>query len=280
MGEGILLPKGYKDNGVLIGDRGYLSYNAPTASSIQEQRTPIFVAGFYDPGILPLGGKVVFANQHVSRMIRSAYPPDENPMSNGINIRFANLDDAGLVKAKLQSSLDEAGIGKYWRIETYREFEFTKDLLLQLRSERNLFSLISAVIIIVACSNIVSMLIILVNDKKMEIGILRSMGASSRSIGAIFGFCGIVMGLLGSLLGTIMALITLGNLQSLIDLISRLQGFKAFNPMFYGETLPNEISFEVLALVMGATALISLIAGIVPAFKTCLLRPSAILRSE
>ncbi|MFQ5729873.1 MAG: ABC transporter permease, partial [Waddliaceae bacterium] len=185
MGEAILLPKSYKDNGVLIGDRGYISYNAPTASSIQEQRTPIFVAGFYDPGILPLGGKIVLANQHITSMIRSAYPQDENPMSNGINVRFANLNDADLVKAKLQLAFDEAGISKYWRIETFREFEFTKDLLQQLRSERNLFTLISAVIIIVACSNIVSMLIILVNDKKMEIGILRSMGASSQSIVAI-----------------------------------------------------------------------------------------------
>ncbi|NGX42910.1 MAG: Lipoprotein-releasing system transmembrane protein LolE [Chlamydiae bacterium] len=280
IGDAILLPKPFQDSGVLIGDRGYFSYQTPTATSIQEQRVPIFVAGFYDPGIIPFGGKIVLANQHLTSMIRSAYPQEETALSNGINVRFARLDDAELVKEKLQKAFLDAGIDKYWHIETYREFEFTKDLLQQLRSERNLFSLISAVIIIVACSNIISMLIILVNDKKMEIGILRSMGASPQSIATIFGLCGVVMGFLGSLIGVLAALVTLRNLQGLIDLITRLQGFDAFNPVFYGDKLPNEVSFEALVFVMGVTALISLIAGVVPAVKACLLRPSAILRSE
>ena len=280
MGEGIILPKSYKESGVLIGDRGHLSYSVPTASSVQEQRTPIFVAGFYDPGILPLGRKLLHANKNITSMIRAAYPQDENGMSNGINVRFKNLEDADLVKAKLQTAFEKGGINKYWHVETYKEFEFTKDMLQQLHSERNLFTLISAVIIIVACSNIVSMLVILVNDKKMEIGILRSMGASSYSIAAIFGLCGIVMGVMGSLLGTALALFTLNNLQGLIDFISRVQGFNAFNPMFYGETLPNQVSVEALGFVIGTTAIISLIAGVVPAVKASLLRPAAILRSE
>src|SRR5690606_17840785 len=150
----------------------------------------------------------------------------------------------------------------------------------QLRSERNLFTILAAVIIIVACSNIISMLIILVNDKKMEIGILRSMGATSRSIATIFGFCGIVMGVLGSLLGIVLALITLKNLQHLIDFISHVQGFEMFNPAFFGETLPNQVSFDALVFVVIATSLTSLLAGIVPAVKASLVKPSAILRAE
>ena len=124
------------------------------------------------------------------------------------------------------------------------------------------------------------MLIILVNDKKTEIGILRSMGASSKSIAAIFGLCGTVMGVIGGLLGALAALLTLHYLQPLIDLISRLQGFDAFNPVFFGDKLPNEVSLQALTFVLIATALISLIAGIVPAVKACLVRPSVILRSE
>lgn len=279
-GDAILLPKSWKESGALIGDRGYLSYQTPTASSIQEQRIPVYVAGFFDPGILSMGGRIILANPQIVSIIRSANPMDDSPHSNGINVRVDDLDEAESIKAQIEKSFVDSGIDRYWDVQTYREFEFTKDFLQQLRSERNLFTLISMVIIIVACSNIVSMLIILVNDKKMEIGILRSMGATSKSIAAIFGFCGIVMGLIGSLLGIGLALITLKNLQILIDFISRVQGFEMFNPTFFGDTLPNEVSIQALGFVLTATALISLIAGIVPAVKASLLRPSAILRSE
>lgn len=279
-GDGILLPKNFIEAGTEIGDRGTLAYMTPTASSVQEQRIPIYVAGFYDPGIFPIGGKFILANQDVVSLIRSTQNPQDLQLANGINVRFDNLDDAPAVKQQIQEQLAFAGIDKYWKIETFREFEFTKDLLQQLSSERNIWTLISAVIIVVACSNIISMLIILVNDKKIEIGILRSMGATSRSIATIFGFCGVVMGLLGSLLGTIAAVITLRNLEALLGFISRIQGYDAFNPMFYGDSLPNEVSIGALTFVMVSTVLISLLAGIIPATKASMMRPSTILRSE
>jgi lipoprotein-releasing system permease protein len=172
------------------------------------------------------------------------------------------------------------GIDPYWKIETYREFEFTKDIIQQLQSEKRLFTLLATLIIIVACSNIISMLIILVNDKKIEIGILRAMGATSASIALIFGVCGVVMGILGSLLGTLAAMLTLKNIQAIVDFISRVQGYEMFNPVFYGESLPNEISLEALTFVIVATAIISLIAGIVPAIKASLIKPAEILKSE
>lgn len=280
MGEGILLPRSFRDSGALVGDRGVLSYYAPTLSSVQEQRLPVYVAGFYDPGIIPIGGKFVLANPEVINLVRASHEREESALSNGINVRFDNLEQAEDVKAALQEAFEREGIAQYWKIETFRDFDFTRDLIQQLRSERNLWTLIATVIIIVACSNIISMLIILVNDKKVEIGILRSMGASAASIAFIFGFCGVVMGVMGSVIGTLIAIVTLKNLQSLIDLISGLQGHQLFNPVFYGNTLPSELSFEALAFVIIATSLISLLAGIIPAVKAGLVRPSAILRSE
>lgn len=280
IGEGVLLPKTFRDAGILLGDRGYLSFYAPTTSSVQEQRIPVFVAGFYDPGIIPIGGKFILANQSVTGLIRASHNQEDSALSNGINVRLDDISQAEEVKEKLKKAFAEAGIAPYWKIETYREYEFTRDIIQQLHSDRTLFTLISTVIIIVACSNIISMLIILVNDKKVEIGILRSMGATSTSIAAIFGICGIVMGVLGSLIGTIAAVLTLNNLDLLVRFLSAIQGYNAFNPVFYGETLPNEVSFDALLFVIAATAGISLLAGIVPAVKACLMRPSMILRSE
>lgn len=279
-GEHIIIPRSFKEGGVLAGDRGYLSYQSATPSSVQEQRIPVYVAGFYDPGIMPIGGKFILTGHHVADAIRSAQNHDEALFSNGFNMRFDNLSDVQAIKTALISAYQKKGVDAYWNVETYQEYEFTKDLIQQLQSEKNLFGLISMVIIIVACSNIISMLIILVNDKKVEIGILRSMGASSWSIATIFGLCGMVMGAFGSIIGIAAAVLTLNNLDFLVGWLGRMQGHALFNPLFYGNTLPNTISWEALGFVVMATALVSLLAGIVPAVKASLLSPSSILRSE
>ncbi len=281
IGEGLLLPKSFRDVGVLVGDRGFLSYLAPTASLLQEQLIPVYVAGFYDPGIIPIGGKFLLANKEVTSLIRASHQQEDKAhVTNGINVHFDRLDQTDAVKARLLASLKEKGIHRYWNIETYREYEFTKEIIQELQSQKNLFMLIAVVIIIVACSNIISMLIILVNDKKIEIGILRSMGASSQSIALIFGISGAIIGVLGSLVGTLVAILTLRYLDPLIGLLSRLQGHEMFSAHVYGPILPHELSLEALSFVLGATVCLSLIAGIVPAIKACLLRPSHILRAN
>lgn len=279
VGEGIALPKSFRDAGVLIGDRGFLSYYSPTASIVQEQQIPIYVAGFYDQGIIPIGGKYILANPEVTSLIRSSHQQKEEGLTNGINIRFDQLAQADNVKGQLLSSLKKKGIHSYWNVETYKEYEFTKEIMHELQSQKNLFMLIAVVIILVACSNIISMLVILVNDKKTEIGILRSMGASSKSIAFIFGTAGAVIGAIGSGIGILAAIITLQNLDALVGLLSKLQGHQMFSAHYYGQVLPHELSYEALSFVLLATVFISLLAGIVPAIKACLLRPSQILRS-
>lgn len=278
MGEGIVLPKTFREGGVLLGDQGFLSYHTMTTSSVQEQRIPVYVAGFYDHGILPIGGKCILVSNGITSTIRSTYQQSDQFLNTGLNIRFDDVDHADEIKAKLIRAFEEKGIGKYWQVQTFREFDFTRDILQQIRSEKHLFSLIAAVIIIVACSNIISMLVILVNDKKMEIGILRAMGASSRSIALIFGLCGMIMGLVGSMIGIALAIFTLRYIDFFIGFIGKLQGYEVFNAVFYGDKLPNELSGEALGFVLIATAITSLLAGMLPALKASMVRPSETLR--
>lgn len=280
VGEAVLLPKAFLDVGVFVGDRGYLSYQAPSVSTMQEQRVPIYVAGFYDPGIIPIGGKFVLVNGSLTSLIRSAYEQQDSALTNGINVSFSDFRQADKVKQAIQQKLQQQGLDRYWKVETFRQYDFTKELLQQLGSDKNLSMVIACVIILVACSNIVSMLIILVNDKKQEIGILRSMGATSRSIALIFGLCGVVMGLIGGLLGAGAAMLTLRYLDGLIRFMESIQGYEIFNPTFYGNTMPNEVSWEGLAFVLLTTTLISILAGIVPAIKASMLKPASILRAE
>lgn len=279
-GDGVLLAKHFIDNGVRVGDRGYLSYYTPTASSYQEQRLPVYVAGFYDPGIIPIGGKFIMVTRDVTSVIRAINAAHGDLQGNGINVWMDELADASHVKAELQREFKRRGIERYWHVETYEEYDFTRAIIQQIRSDKNLWSLMSLIIIVVACSNIITMLILLVNDKRVEIGILRAMGASNGSIAFIFGLAGAVMGIIGNLLGVTAALFTLHNLQALLALINRIQGHELLNSAFFGEVLPNEVSSSVLLYVGIATVLISLVAGLIPAIKASLLKPSAVLRAE
>ena len=172
------------------------------------------------------------------------------------------------------------GLSSYWNVTTFHEYDFAKDLLQQFQSDKYLFTLIGGIVLIVACSNIISLLVILVNDKKREIAILSAMGASKKSIALIFTLCGGIMGTLSTLIGTGAAILTLHNIDSVVSFLSFLQGHDAFNVVFYGKSLPNQLSNHALIFILIATPIISLLAGLVPAVKATKLHPSQILRSE
>lgn len=278
----VLLPKNYKESGIKIGDVGTLSYAAAAALSSQEQRIPIKVSGFYDPGLVSVGNKCIIVPKDVTRLIHAStqtFSPDGTP-TNGIFVWFDDLGSADKIKGSIEKRLRAAGIEKYWKVDTFRDFEFSKDLMMQFQSDRTLFLLIAAIILIVACCNIISLLVLLVNDKKKEIAILQSMGASFKSIAAIFGLCGVAMGALSCLLGSAMAIFTLKNINGLVSFLSAIQGHQAFNPAFFGKTLPNQLSHEALIFVLIATPILSFTAGLIPAIKASRIRPSSVLRAE
>ncbi len=277
-GHGILLSQSYRDHDVRLGDRGYLSYYSPSPSAVQEQRIPVYVSGFYDPGLTPGGGRVVLVSPDVTADVRAAINSAEMKTANGIHVWFDDVYQAESIRDTILAGLEEQGLAQYWNVETYHDYEFAKPLLNQFQSDRVIFSAIALIIIVVACSNIISMLILLVNDKRREIGVMRAMGATKLSVTAIFATCGIVMGLFGSLLGIVGALVTLRHLGSIIGMLSALQGHEAFHDAFYGGALPNELSWPVLLFVVGATTVVSVAAGVIPAIKAARIRPSAILR--
>ncbi|MBI3236687.1 MAG: ABC transporter permease, partial [Chlamydiales bacterium] len=279
---GVLLAKNFQDLGVLIGDKGYLSYGSATASAIQEQRLAIYVAGFYDPGVLPIGAKCILAPSEIAHIIHSgsnSFHLDPTQAS-GIQVWFKSLTAAADYKEKILFRLKEAGIEPYWKVSTFHEYDFAKDLFQQFQSDQHLFTLVGIIILIVACCNIISLLVLLVNDKKKEIGILQSMGASNKSIAIIFGTCGIFMGLLGTLIGTCAAIATLHHIDGIVHFLSLLQGHNPFNAAFFGASLPDTLSHKAFLFIAIATPLLSLCAGLIPAIKACRLKPSAILRTE
>lgn len=274
----IILAKGYQDSGVQIGDRGWIQYQAATAGALQEQRLPIVVSGFYDPGVISIGNKYILTSDEIVHMIRTSSPVEhfEKTASMGFCVWHADLSKTKEVAKEIQQQFIDAGISPYWTVTTYHDYEFAKEMIQQFQSDRHLFTLLGLIVLIVACSNIISFLILLVQDKKKEIGILQALGASKNSIALIFGGCGATIGLVSSVIGIGAALFTLKHLHAIVHFLSFLQGHAAF----YGTSLPSEMSPSALLFVAIITPVLSLIAGFIPAWKATKLTPSEILRSE
>ncbi len=280
--NGIVLPRQFRENDVLLGDKGFFSYQATTPMSSQEQRISVYVAGFYDPGVISIGARFILSDPSlVHTMNANSQTTAIDPLlTNGIQVWFDDFKKTKVIEEELLKEFKKAGIEEYWKIVPYYEYDFAKELIGQFQSDRTLFMLIGVLILTVACSNVISLLLLLVNDKKHEIGILLSLGAHKRSIAFIFGGIGITVGFISSLIGISLAYFTLSHIDLFVSFLSSLEGRDAFNPLFYGDSLPNAMSHKALLFVLIASPILSLFAGLIPAIKACRLKPSAILRSE
>jgi len=238
---------------------------------------PFYIAGFFDPGILPIGGKLVLT----SRQAVMAIQPDLDTIgpfaSSGI-IVDAPLVALDATQASLQHELDTVAPGLF-SAQRFDQYEVTSELYQQLASEKTLFRLLSLIIVAVACSNIFSMLFILAHDRRKEIAVLRALGASRPSIMAIFVFAGLGVGLLGSICGSVLAAITLHYLPQILALIGSLQGHAVLHAGVYGDIAPQTISHVTLLFAFGSICLTSAVAGACAAVRACRMNVSEALRS-
>lgn len=280
--KAIVLPKSYQKQKVSLFSQGSLHYTSQHSLSGQELQIPFYVAGFYDPGVLPVGGRYLFADAQSVRAISAQAPAisiDGTP-TNGLFVWYDDLKEAPSITKEIQKKIQKEMVAPFWTVENFYDFSFSQELLQQFQSDRTLFTLLAFIIITVACSNVISFLILLVKDKKREIAILRAMGATKSSIAFIFGSIGAFIGSLGSILGTLLAMVTLYNLDGVIALLSKIQGHKAFQPAFFGDTLPNSLSMDAVWFIFIITPILSLIAGLIPAIKAAKIHCSQTLREN
>jgi len=150
-----------------------------------------------------------------------------------------------------------------------------------LKVERNVMFLILSLIIIVAAFNIISSLIMLVNDKLKHIALLRTMGLSTGAVTRIFFINGALIGLIGTLIGSVLGTLFSYNIDNIKKSLESLTGATLFDPLIYFLTdLPAEINPLTILLVILISLLICFLAAIYPARKAAKLQPVEILRYE
>ena len=281
LGTPILVPKAFQEKGVAIGDVGFISYTDTQLTGMHEQRQKTFIAGFYDPGLSPLAGRLILASPKLVSIIASSSTQIEfdKTMGNALIGWTPRPQDAVKLKSSIDARLKESKLDAYFEYEPYTEFEFTRPFILQFQSDRMLFVLIASLILGVACCNVISFLVLLVQSKRSEIAVLASMGASNLSIVKIFCLTGGLLGFFASSIGSFAAWITVRNLDSIVKALSFLEAHPAFSSDGFGISHAISLSPQGLIAALVFVPLLATLGGAIAARSALRQSPSEILRS-
>ncbi len=192
----------------------------------------------------------------------------------GIRLKFENLFDAPREVRRIAAELGD----------NYRSSDWTRthgNLFQAIQLEKKMIGLLLFIIVAVAAFNIVSTLVMVVTDKRSDIAILRTMGASSGIIMRTFivqgGFIGVIGTLAGTGLGILLAL-SITDSVAWIEEVFQIQFLDA--NVYFISYLPSELRWMDVLTICCSSLLISLIATIYPAYRAAQTQPAEALRYE
>ena len=163
----------------------------------------------------------------------------------------------------------------------YTWADLNKSLFSALKVERNVMFIILSLIIIVAAFNIISGLTILVKNKTRDIGILKSIGVSNKSIKKIFFFVGFIIGTTATFFGIIFGTLFSIYIENIRQFISNIFGFSLFPEEIYIlNTMPSEININSIILIAFCSIIATSIVSIYPASKASSLDTVKTLKYE
>jgi len=192
----------------------------------------------------------------------------------GIEIKVDDIYGAGRIAKAIQEKLGYPYWARSW-------MEMNKNLFSALKLEKRVMFIILSLIVIVAAFNIITTLIMTVMEKSRDIAILKSMGATARSIMKIFMIEGIVIGGIGIILGCIAGITVALNLEWISRSVENLFGFKILpEGVYYLNEVPSKINYGDVAVIVIAAMLICFLASIYPSWRASKLDPAEALRYE
>ncbi len=192
----------------------------------------------------------------------------------GLRLKFADVFAAPSRVREIAQALGGDLETSDWSIENASYFR-------AIGIEKRMMSIILMLVVAVAAFNTVSALVMVVNEKRTDIAILRTVGITPRSVVAIFITQGVVIGWFGALLGCGLGLLLAFNVETIVPVLERTLGIHIFDPtVYYITQVPSEVHWsQVIAITLTALVL-TVLATIYPAVRGAATEPAEALRYE
>jgi lipoprotein-releasing system permease protein len=235
----------------------------------QPQLREFTVAGVFEVGLPDHDASLVFANL---TDVRALAPPGQ--LSEGLRVRVTDVLAAPAVAARLRASLPARFAVSDWTEDNANYFR-------AIRIEKTMMSLILLLIVAVAAFNIVAMLVMVVTDKRTDIAIVRTFGATPQRVMGIFITQGLVIGWLGVALGVALGLALALHVDTIVPLLERTFGFQILDAdVYYNTTIPSEVRWSNIVVIAATALLLTTLATIYPALRAARTAPAEALRYE
>lgn len=192
----------------------------------------------------------------------------------GLRLKLDDLFAAQPMAMQLQEQLGDVVEVSDWGRDN-------KTFFSAIRMEKTMMFFILLLIVVVAAFNLVSSLVMVVNDKQADIAILRTLGMSPTSVKKIFMIQGSLIGVSGAILGAIFGVLLASNLDVIIPAIENFFGAKLFaEDVFYISTVPSDLQSQDVWIITVAALVMAIVATIYPANKAAAVQPAESLRYE
>jgi lipoprotein-releasing system permease protein len=192
----------------------------------------------------------------------------------GVRLKLHDLFRAPAVARELASSLDGTFYVNDW---TRSHANFFKAVA----TEKMVMFIILSLIVGVAAFNIVSTLVMVVQDKQADIAILRTLGARPRAIMAVFLVQGSIIGVIGTLLGVAGGVALALNVEALVPLLQAATGQQFLDPsVYYISDLPSELKTSDVVRIGALSLALGLLSTLYPAWRASRVQPAEALRYE
>ena len=226
------------------------------------------VVGLFEVGMEQFDSGLALINMGSAEKLNSLTGPT------GIRLRLDDLFNARPVATELADKL-----GQVYRVQTW--MDTNANLFHALSMEKMVMFIILSLIILVAVINLISMLMMLVTDKQADIAILRTLGATPRSIMGMFMVQGVLVGFVGIGFGVGLGSLLSWRLPGIVKWIEQTFHVTFLSPdVYYISEVPSRLDWHDVGWVALLTFSFSLLATIYPAWRASRTQPAQALRYE
>lgn len=256
---------------VVIGDNVILNIAESITTPMGKfPRSKIFnVSGIFRIGMYEFDRRLVFIDLSDAQKLLN-----KNSFVDGIRLSINDIYQSGNVVREVALSFDGEFLINDWtrnHVNLFRSIQITKSILF----------VILLMTVAVAVFNIISTLVMVVNEKQSDIAILRTLGAKPVSILKIFLNQGSIIGFLGISLGVFIGTFFTLNLVEIVSFFENIFDFKVLAAdVYFISDLPTDLRWIDIVKISAITFLLTILATLIPAMNAVRTNPSEVLRYD